>query len=145
MRHSKKKSWNQKQPKRASGAINPHAPVVRHFNKCILEKKLDLMIQSTVEQTVEGGVLLSVTADDLRVQAYVVMAPLDLTIVEKLVPATVFESGAQVHVAGIQQTNDVFEEIIQILENMSPSDVVVYLCEDALVYGEALSVLGIKH
>lgn len=103
------------------------------------------MIQSTLVQTVEGGVLLSVVADDLQVQAYVVMAPLDLTIVEKLVPATIFESGAQVHVAGIQRTNDIFEEIIQILENMSPNDVVVYLCEDALVYGEALSVLGIKH
>jgi len=106
---------------------------------------MDLMIQSALAQTVEGGVLLDVTADDLHVRAYVVIAAIDLNIVEKLIPTSVFESGIQVHVAGIQRGADVPEEIIQILENMSPDDVVVYLCEDALIYGEALSVLGIKH
>jgi len=106
---------------------------------------MDLMIQSTLAESVEGGVLLDVTADDLNVRAYVVISPIDLSVVEKLVPATVFESGAQVHVAGIKQGTDVAEEVIQILENMSPQDIVVYLCEDALAYGETLSVLGIKH
>jgi len=106
---------------------------------------MDLMIHSTLAQSVEGGVLLDVSADDLTVRAYVVISPIDLNVVEKLVPATVFESGAQVHVAGIQQGTDVAEEVMQILENMSPQDIVVYLCEDALLYGETLSVLGIKH
>lgn len=106
---------------------------------------MDLMIQSALVKTVEGGVLLDVSAEDLHVQAYVVISSIDLNVVEKLVPAAVFESGAQVHVAGIQGGTDVSEEIIQILENMSSNDVVVYLCEDALLYGEALSVLGIKH
>jgi len=106
---------------------------------------MDLMIQSTLAETVEGGVLLDVSADDLTVRAYVVISPIDLTTVEKLIPAAVFESGAQVHVAGIQQGTDVAEEVIQILENMSPEDIVVYLCEDALLYGETLATLGIKH
>jgi hypothetical protein len=48
-------------------------------------------------------------------------------------------------VAGIQSNTDIAEEVIQILENMSPQDIVVYLCEDALAYGECLAVLGIKH
>jgi len=106
---------------------------------------MDLMIQSTLVQTVEGGVLLDVSAEELHVHAYVVISAIDLNVVEKLVPANVFESGAQVHVAGIHPETDVSEEVIQILENMSPNDVVVYLCEDALVYGETLAVLGIKH
>jgi len=106
---------------------------------------MDLMIQSQLAENVEGGVLLDVSAEDLNVRAYVVIASVDLNIVEKLIPVSVFESGVQVHVAGIQHNTNIAEEIIQILENMSPQDIVVYFCENALVYGETLAVLGIKH
>jgi hypothetical protein len=106
---------------------------------------MDLMIQSKLAQAVEGGVLLDVSADELTVRAYVVISKIDFSVVEKLIPAEVFESGAQIHVAGIQSNTDIAEEVIQILENMSPQDIVVYLCEDALAYGECLAVLGIKH
>ena len=106
---------------------------------------MDLMIQSQVAENVEGGVLLDVSADELNVRAYVVISTVDLAVVEKLVPVSVFESGAQVHVAGMQVDTDITEEVIQILENMSPQDIVVFLCENALVYGETLAVLGIKH
>lgn len=106
---------------------------------------MDLMIQSQLAENVEGGVLLDVSADDLNVRAYVVISSVDLAVVEKLVPVSVFESGAQVHVAGMQVNTDITEEVIQILENMSPQDIVVFLCENAVVYGETLAVLGIKH
>jgi hypothetical protein len=106
---------------------------------------MDLMIQSKLAEPVEGGVLLDVSADALTVRAYVVISAIDFSVVEKLIPAEVFESGVQVHVAGIQSNTDIAEEVIQILENMSPQDIVVYLCEDALAYGECLAVLGIKH
>jgi hypothetical protein len=106
---------------------------------------MDLMIQSKLAQAVEGGVLLDVTADELTVRAYVVISKIDFSVVEKLIPAEVFASGVQIHVAGIQSNTDIAEEVIQILENMSPQDIVVYLCEDALAYGECLAVLGIKH
>ena len=106
---------------------------------------MDLMIQSKLAEPVEGGVLLDVSADDLTVRAYVVISKIDFSVVEKLIPAEVFGSGAQIHVAGIQSNTDIAEEVIQILANMSPQDIVVYLCEDALAYGECLAVLGIKH
>jgi hypothetical protein len=106
---------------------------------------MDLMIQSSLAESVDGGVLLDVTADALTVSAYVVISAIDLSVVERLVPAIVFESGVQVHVAGIQRHTDIAEEVIQILENMAPNDIVVYLCEDTLTYGECLAVLGFKH
>jgi hypothetical protein len=90
-------------------------------------------------------VVLEVSADSLTVSAYVVISAINFSVVERLIPTEVFESGAQVHVAGIQSNTDIAEEVIQILENMSPQDIVVYLCEDALAYGECLAVLGIKH
>ncbi len=106
---------------------------------------MDLMIHSKVIETVEGGVLMDVTAEDLHVKAYVVIAAADFTVVEKLIPTNVFESGVQVHVAGVDQSNDITEQVVQILENMQPDDVVAYLCDSALSYGETLAVLGIKH
>lgn len=106
---------------------------------------MDLMIQSKLIKPIEGGVLLDVSADTLTASAYVVISAIDFSVVERLIPTEVFKSGAQVHVAGIQSNTDIAEEVIQILENMSPQDIVVYLCEDALAYGECLAVLGIKH
>ncbi len=106
---------------------------------------MDLMIHSQVIETVEGGVLMGVTAEDLHVKAYVVIAPADFTVVEKLIPTAIFESGVQVHVAAVDQSSDITEQVVQILENMQPDDVVAYLCENAISYGETLAVLGIKH
>jgi hypothetical protein len=106
---------------------------------------MDLMIHSKVIETVEGGVLMDVTAEDLHVKAYVVISATDFTVVEKLIPTSVFESGVQVHVAGVDQSCDITEQVVQILENMQPDDVVAYLCDGAISYGETLAVLGIKH
>ncbi len=106
---------------------------------------MDLMIRSQVIETVTGGVRMDVTAQDLHVQAYVVIAPADFSIVEKLIPTSVFESGVQIHVASVDQSGDITEQIVQILENMQPEDVVAYLCDSAITYGETLAVLGIKH
>ncbi len=106
---------------------------------------MDLMIHSQLIETVEGGVLMDVTAEDLHVKAYVVIAPADFTVVEKLIPTAIFESGVQVHVAAVDQSSDITEQVVQILENMQPDDVVAYLCENAISYGETLAVLGIKH
>lgn len=106
---------------------------------------MDLMIQSSVQETIEGGLVLDITIEDLRVQAYIVISKIDIHVVEKIIPQTIFESEAQIHVAGIARGTDVTEEIVQILENMENGDVVAFLCEDAITYGEALAVLGIKH
>jgi hypothetical protein len=103
---------------------------------------MDLMISSQVIQQVKNGVLLAVTAGELSVRAYVVIEPQDLHIVEDLVPAAVFESGAQVHVGGISADDDVEDQVVQILEAMDPDDVVVYLCDGAPSYAAALAILG---
>ena len=104
-----------------------------------------LMITSKVLKIVKGGVLLEVQADDLKVQAYIVISDVDMAVVEALVPMSVFESGAQVHVAGVEALGDSTEQVVQVLENMDPNDIVVFLCENAVAYAESLAVLGLKH
>ena len=106
---------------------------------------MDFLIQGRVTQTIEGGVIVEVTADDLHVLAYVVIAAPDISIAEKLIPVEVFESGVQIHVAAVDQSAEVPEQVIEILENMQPDDVVVFLCDGAISYGKTLAVLGIKH
>ena len=106
---------------------------------------MDLMITSKVLKIVKGGVLLEVQADDLKVQAYIVISDVDMAVVEALVPMSVFESGAQVHVAGVEALGDSTEQVVQVLENMDPNDIVVFLCENAVAYAESLTVLGLKH
>jgi hypothetical protein len=106
---------------------------------------MDLMITSTVLKAIKGGVLLEVHADDLKVQAYIVISDIDMAVVEALVPMSVFESGAQVHVAGVEALGDSTEQVVQVLENMDTDDIVVFLCENAVVYAESLAVLGLKH
>jgi hypothetical protein len=103
---------------------------------------MDLKIESKVLQTVEQGLLLQLSIEDLSVQAYVVIAPADLSLVEKLIPLSVFESDSQVHVGSITDEGDHVDQVLQIIENMEPDDVAVYLCEGTVAYAQALSVLG---
>ena len=106
---------------------------------------MDLLITSRLLKTVEAGVLLEVSADDLQVQAYVMISAVDMAVVEALIPLSVFESGAQVHVAGVEAQGDITEQVVQVLENMDTGDTVVFLCENAVSYGESLAILGFKH
>jgi len=104
---------------------------------------MDLLIKSTIDSLVDRGVLLTVVADELTVKAYVVIAPTDLSYVETLVPPSVFESGAQVHVGNVTDAGDHSDQVVQILENMDSGDVAVYLCEGTVSYAQSLAVLGI--
>ncbi len=105
---------------------------------------MDLMIRSDLIEPVASGVLLSVTADDLVVRAYVVIASHDLSVVERLVPVSVFESGAQVHVGAVSAAQDIQDQVLQVLENMDPGDIVVYLCDGPVSYGSTLAILGTR-
>jgi uncharacterized membrane protein len=105
---------------------------------------MDLMITGTVLETIKGGVLLEVRADDLHIQAYVVISAVDMAVVEALVPLSVFQSGVQVHVAGVEAIGDSTEQVVQVLENMDSGDVAVFLCENAVIYAESLAVLGLR-
>ena len=90
---------------------------------------MDLMITSKILETLETGVVLEVNADDLHVRAYIVVSAVDMAVIEKLIPLAVFESGAQVHVAGIEAAGDITEQVVQILENMEPTVLVECLSE----------------
>lgn len=103
---------------------------------------MDLQIQSQHQQDIPDGVVLNITAGDLQVQAYLVIAEPDLEVVSRIVPTEIFEQGTPVHVGSVDTQSDVVEQVVQILENMQTGDIVVYLCADLTAYAQALQVLG---
>lgn len=105
---------------------------------------MDLQIQSQHRQDIPDGVVLDISAGELLVQAYLVIAEPELEVVSKIVPTEIFEQGTPVHVGSVDTLSDVMDQVVQILENMQPGDVVVYLCADLTAYAQALQVLGLQ-
>ena len=103
---------------------------------------MDLQIQSQHHQDIPDGVVLDIHAGELSVRAYLVIAEADLEIVSRIVPAEIFEQGTPVHVGSVDTASDITEQVVMILENMQPGDIVVYLCADLPAYAQALQVLG---
>ena len=103
---------------------------------------MDLQIESRHHQDIPDGVVLDITAGELQVRAYLVIAEPDLEIVSRIVPLETFEQGTPVHVGSVDTVSDIEEQVVQILENMQPGDIVVYLCTDLSAYAQALHVLG---
>lgn len=89
-----------------------------------------------------GGVRLRTMVDDLEISCYVVITEPELERVAEIVPAEVFESGVDVHANAVLSGDHAEEQVLEVIENMNPGDVAVFMCADALAYGETLAALG---
>jgi hypothetical protein len=71
------------------------------------------------------------------------VGPPDPNALVYLVPRAVFERGAPVHVGALTGEEDQTEALLEILEVMAPSDIVVFLCESTLTVTAARHSLGL--
>lgn len=97
---------------------------------------------SHIVETLEHGLVLDVTIEDLQFRAYVVLSEPDIDRVADFVPKEQFEQDGDVHVAAIYQAAEAREQIQDITFNMNPGDAAVFLCVDAEAYQDALEELG---
>lgn len=97
---------------------------------------------SHIVDTLENGLVLNVTIEDLQFRAYVVLSEPDINRVADFVPKEQFEQDGDVHVAAIHQSDDAREQIQDITFNMNPGDAAVFLCVDLQAYHDALEQLG---
>jgi len=88
------------------------------------------------------GVSLHTRIDDLEIQCYVVVGEPDLELVAGIVPAEAFESGADVHAAAVTNAAQAGEQVEEVLENVGPGDIAVFLCANPGAYQAALDALG---
>jgi hypothetical protein len=99
-------------------------------------------ISSTPSGDVENGVVLETLIDGEAVSVYVVIAPADLNAVANIVPIQTFESDAEIHATAIDKAGKVWDQIEEVIGNMNPGDVAVFLCSGEDTYDETLDALG---
>ena len=92
---------------------------------------------------IPGGLALQTTLDGERIDAYVVTGVSDLEAVADIVPREKVEAGAEIHVAAVDAIDTAQEQVDQVLDNINPGDVAVFLCADADAYNAALDLLGL--
>ena len=92
---------------------------------------------------VAGGVELHTTLDGESISAYVVTGVNDLNGIADIVPPEKVEGGADIHAASVDNVDNAQEQIDQVLENMNPGDVAVFLCSGSDAFGAALDLLGL--
>ncbi len=98
---------------------------------------------SHVVETLEHGLVLDVTVEDLQFRAYVVLSEPDINRVADFVPRDQFERDGDVHVAAIHEADEAREQIQDITFNMNPGDAAVFLCVNQQAYLDALEELGL--
>lgn len=99
---------------------------------------------SHIVETLEHGLVLDVTIEDLQFRAYVVLSEPDIDRVADFVPKEQFEQDGDVHVAAIYQADEAQEQIQDITFNMNPGDAAVFLCVNPQAYLDALEELGLS-
>jgi len=92
---------------------------------------------------IPGGVALETTLDGERIDAYVVTGVSDLEAIADIVPHEKVDAGADIHVTAVDEIDTAQEQIDQVLENLNPGDVAVFLCADDDAYNAALDLLGL--
>ena len=92
---------------------------------------------------VPGGVALQTTLDGERIDAYVVTGIVDLEAIADIVPTEKVDAGAEIHVTAVDEIDAAQEHVDQVLENLNPGDVAVFLCADEDAYNAALDLLGL--
>ncbi len=92
--------------------------------------------------TLEQGVILDVTMEELQFKAYVVISEPDVNRVADFVPQEQFEASGDLHVAAVARAGDAREQVEEITFNMNLNDGAVFLCQDQAAYTATLEELG---
>lgn len=91
---------------------------------------------------VENGIALETLIDGEAVSTYVVIAPADLNAVASIVPIEKFESDAQIHATAVDKPGGAWDQVEEVIGNMNPGDIAVFLCSGDDTFDETLDVLG---
>jgi hypothetical protein len=97
---------------------------------------------SRIVDSLEHGVVLDVTMEDLHFRAYVVISPPDINLVADFVPQQQFEEDGDVHVTAISYPAEARDQIQDLAFNMNQGDAAIFLCGNEKTYLSALEELG---
>ncbi|AOB31875.1 hypothetical protein AKI39_15940 [Bordetella sp. H567] len=91
---------------------------------------------------VASGMALRTTLDGEFIRSYVVISPPDLDLIADIVPPAEVEAGGAIHATAVTDPASAPEQIGDVLDNINPGDIAVFLCVDSAAYEAALQLLG---
>ncbi|OZI61329.1 hypothetical protein [Bordetella genomosp. 11] len=101
---------------------------------------MSIISARTVDLT--SGIALRTTLDGEFIRSYVVVSPPDLDAIADIVPAAEVEAGGQIHATAVSDPISAAEQIGDVLDNINPGDIAVFLCASPAAYETALQLLG---
>ncbi len=88
-----------------------------------------MSIISVRSADVTSGMALRTTLDGEFIRSYVVISPPDLNAIANIVPAAEVEAGGQIHATAISDPRrGGRRQIGDVLDNINPGDIAVFLC-----------------
>ena len=101
-------------------------------------------ISSTLEAELPQGLAFRTTLDGELITTYVLSEVTDLNVIAEIVPCEKVDAGADIHANSVDSVELAQEQIDQVLENVNPGDVAVFLCANPAAYGATVALLGWK-
>lgn len=106
------------------------------------KRKVTMSIISARTVDLAGGVALRTALDGEFIRSYVVVSPPDLDVIADIVPPAEVEAGGQIHATAVTDPASAAEQVGDVLDNINPGDIAVFLCASAAAYEAALQLLG---
>jgi hypothetical protein len=101
-----------------------------------------MSIISSCTADLASGMVLRTTLDGEFIRSYVVVSPPDLDIIADIVPRTEVEAGGEIHATAVSDPASAAGQVGDVLDNINPGDIAVFLCADTAAYETALQLLG---
>ncbi|ALM86697.1 hypothetical protein [Bordetella sp. N] len=101
-------------------------------------------ITSTRRQNITSGVALHTTLDGEVIRAYAVVSAPDLNAIAQIVPPEEVEAGGEIHATAVTDADSAESQVFDVLDNINPNDIAVFLCANEAAYLAALALLGLR-
>lgn len=99
-------------------------------------------MQSTLIRPLEHGIEIQCEVENLSLNIYFILGETDFDEITLLVPEERFKQGNDIHVASINETQDIPDEMESVLVNMQSEDTVIFFCSDENSYQTGLDFLN---
>ncbi len=87
-------------------------------------------LQSTLIRPLEHGIEIQCEVENLSLNIYFILGETDFDEITTLVPEERFEQGNDIHVASLDESLDIEDEMESVLVNMQSEDTVIFFCSD---------------
>jgi hypothetical protein len=101
-----------------------------------------MSIMSARAADLPAGMVLRTTLDGEFIRSYVVVSAPDLNAIADIVPREEVDAGGQIHATAVSDPVSAPEQVGDVLDNINPGDIAVFLCGTAAAYEAALQLLG---